>query len=264
MNKPLHLIKANKTVLTFILMVGFTIYLAGQAESFFNTPGELSFTVKTVTDNGNYAPKHVLAIWVEDDQGFVKTRKLRANQRKQYLYTWKSASNNNVIDAVTGATLSSHQTHDIIWDCTDIEGNVVPDGDYTIYVEFTEKHAQGPLMAVSFTKGTEEQHLTPPDEGNFINMALDFIPETTAVSEVHDMEELVYPNPGNGLFKLRLQNEKFFTLNVYNSAGARIMHKEGLANSSLYLIDLTAYNSGIYFVEVQQGDKRNQLKIIKQ
>ncbi|MEZ5197447.1 MAG: hypothetical protein R2764_13940 [Bacteroidales bacterium] len=51
--------------------------------------GELTFSVRTVTENGNYAPRHVLAIWVEDANGFVKTRKAMANQRKQYLYTWK-------------------------------------------------------------------------------------------------------------------------------------------------------------------------------
>ncbi len=49
-------------------------------------------------------PKHVLAIWVEDADGFVKTRKSMANQRKQYLYTWKAASNYNVVDAITGST----------------------------------------------------------------------------------------------------------------------------------------------------------------
>ena len=52
--------------------------------------GELTFTIRTVTAGGNYSPKHVLAIWVEDVNGFVKTRKAMANQRKQYLYTWKA------------------------------------------------------------------------------------------------------------------------------------------------------------------------------
>jgi PKD repeat protein len=138
--------------------------------------GELTFTVRTVTQNGTYAPKHVLAIWVEDADGFVKTRKAMANQRKQYLYTWHAASNYNVVDAITGPTLNSHQTHTVTWNCTDLAGDVVPDGDYTIWVEFTEKHAQGPLYTLTFTKGPNSQSISPPDETYFKDIQLDFVP----------------------------------------------------------------------------------------
>ena len=138
--------------------------------------GELSFTVRTVTANGNYSPKHVLAIWIEDIDGFVKSRKVMGSQRKQYLYTWVNASNYNVVDAITGATLSSHQTHSISWDCTDLDGNIVPDGDYVVFAEFTDKHAQGPLYSVTFTKGTDGQFLLLPDETYFKDMVLTFTP----------------------------------------------------------------------------------------
>jgi len=146
------------------------------------TPGDISFTVKTVTDNGNYAPRHVLAIWVEHEGDFVKTRKAMANQRKQYLYTWRDASNYNVVDAITGATLTSHQTHTVTWDCTDLDGEIVPDGNYVIWVEFTEKHAQGPLTSVEFTKGTEAVTINPPDEDHFINMEFTYTPEIEPTS----------------------------------------------------------------------------------
>jgi len=66
-----------------------------------------------------------------------KTLKKRAANREQYLYTWRATSNQNVVDAVTGATLSSHETHRVTWDCRDTAGAVVPDGDYRIRVEFT-------------------------------------------------------------------------------------------------------------------------------
>lgn len=138
--------------------------------------GELTFTVRTVTQNGTYAPKNVFVIWIEDADGFVKTRKAMANQRKQYLYTWKDASNYNVVDAITGSTLTSHQTHTVTWDCTDLDGNIVPDGDYTVWVEFTEKHAQGPLYSLSFTKGPDAQSISPADETYFKDIQLDFVP----------------------------------------------------------------------------------------
>ena len=153
---------------TWVLLVvfpGFSFADTDQTKA--TSSGEVTFTVRTVTEGGNYAPKHVLAIWVEDINGFVKTRKAMADQRIQYLYTWKAASNFNVVDAITGPTLTSHQTHTVSWDCTDLDGEIVPDGDYVVWAEFTEKHAQGPLYNITFTKGPDAQSMTPPDETYF-------------------------------------------------------------------------------------------------
>lgn len=144
-----------------------------------NTPGNLTFTVRTVSAGGNYAPKHVLAIWIEHNNTFVKTRKAMANQRKQYLYTWKAASNYNVVDAITGPTLTSHTTHTVTWDCTDLDGNIVEDGHYVVWVEFTDKHAQGPLYNIDFMKGPDPQSANPPDETYFKDISLEFTPVTS-------------------------------------------------------------------------------------
>lgn len=251
----------------WLIFVSLTIFISSSAIAqtvLTETAGEVTFSVKTVTANGNFAPKHVLAIWVEDMQGFVKTKLLRANQRKQYLYTWRSVSNDNVIDATTGATLTSHQTHTVIWDCTDVDGNIVPDGDYTIRVEFTEKHAQGPLTAVTFTKGTEEQHLTPSDEDNFINMTLDYIPETTGLSSSPENNLQVYPNPGNGFFKLTLPFPEPYEMDVYDVTGIHIYHQSGNGTESVVSFDLSEFNSGIYFVQIKQNKNIKTARIVKQ
>lgn len=161
--------------MTSMLLAAFTLpEIEMQKNS--NAGGELSFTVRTVTASGNYSPKHVLAIWIEHDGDFVKTRKAMANQRKQYLYTWKASSDYNVVDAITGATLTSHQTHTVTWDCTDLDGNIVPDGEYDVYAEFTDKHAQGPLYTLSFTKGADALSLSPGDETYFKDIELEFTP----------------------------------------------------------------------------------------
>lgn len=163
--------------------------------------GELNFTVRTVTAGGNYSPKHVFVVWIEDDNGFVKTRKLRGNARKQYLYTWKASttaagSPYNVVDAITGSTLTSHTTHTVSWDCLDLDGNIVPDGDYTVWVEFTDKHAQGPLYSLSFTKGPDAVNYTPSDETYFKDIELDFTPITAEFNsntqEICQNEELTF------------------------------------------------------------------------
>lgn len=136
------------------------------------TEGTLTFTVETVSNGGNYAPKHILAIWIEDAGAFVKTSKLRADKRKQYLYTWKNRSSENTVDAITGATLGSHQSHTITWDGTDVNGNVVTDGEYQVRVEFTDAHAQGPLYSLTFVKGAEEVSLAPANSGKYRNISL--------------------------------------------------------------------------------------------
>lgn len=148
-----------------------------------NTPGTVTFTATTKPAGGNFAPRHVLAIWVEHNGEFVKTRKAMANQRKQYLYKWKASSNYNVVDAITGPTLTYHQTHTVTWDCTDLDENVVPDGEYTMIIEFTDKHAQGPYYEVEFTKGTEPVVINPPDQTYIVNMQLTYEPETTASAD---------------------------------------------------------------------------------
>lgn len=165
------------TLFTWVLLILIPLYsLAGSDQEKAASSGELTFTIRTVTNNGTYSPKHVLAIWVEDLNGFVKTRKAMANQRKQYLYTWKAASDYNVVDAITGSTLTSHQTHTVTWDCTDLDGEIVPDGDYVVWTEFTDKHAQGPLYNITFTKGPNAQSMTPADETYFKDIELEFTP----------------------------------------------------------------------------------------
>lgn len=158
------------TVVMFIISFG-EIYAQQPSE------GTMTFTVRTVTFNGNFSPRHVLAIWVEDADGWVLTRKLRAEKRKQYLYTWNDKSGGNVTDATTGATLSSHQSHTVTWNCKDEDGALVPDGEYRVYVEFTEEHKQGPIRMVAFTKGPDAVSLTPADDANFKDLELQFEPK---------------------------------------------------------------------------------------
>lgn len=144
------------------------------------TDGNATFRVSTKTANGQYAPRHVLAIWVTDSQtNFVKTLKRMAATRIQYLRQWGPVSRSNVVDGITGATLNAHQTHTVTWNCRDTNGVVVPDGVYRFWVEFTEANAQGPWThtnVISFTKGASGATSTPPVLANFTNMQVVYAP----------------------------------------------------------------------------------------
>ncbi len=179
--------KALFLAASILFLTGYSSQLISQTP----TEGDMTFTVRTVTVNGNFSPKHVLAIWVEDSNGFVLSRKLRAVKRKQYLYTWNTQSGGNMVDAVTGETLKSHQTHTVTWDCKDVNGNLVPDGDYTVFVEYTEAHVQGPLRGIAFTKGAEPVSLTPVEDANFKDLALSFEPAIIVTAGYsHNAEDL--------------------------------------------------------------------------
>jgi hypothetical protein len=258
--------KALIISIAFIFISAIQSKIFGQNNQIF-TSGEVTFTVRTVTDNGTYSPKHVLAIWVEDANGFVKSRLVRANQRKQYLYKWMASSNNNVVDATTGATLSSHQTHTVTWDCTGLDGNEVPDGEYYIFIEYTDKHAQGPWTTVTFTKGPDEVHITPADLPYLKDMQLDFIPLVNGIGILEGSQNtLVYPNPGSGIFHIQNVFSGHIIVQLFDVQGKQVFNSS-IQNStpgSELTIDLSALQNGTYIIDLSDGSKHFVNKLIKQ
>lgn len=237
-----------------------------------STDGEMTFTVRTVTANGNFSPKHILAIWVEDGDGFVLTRKLRADKRKEYLYTWVSNSGENTVDAITGATLSDHETHTITWDCKDVDGNLTPDGVYTVYVEFTDAHVQGPLHTVSFTKGPDVAlSITPADATYFKDISLTFVP--AAVTSVSPFEASgnsnvdalhFYPNPSKGMVFINLDDRSgIFTLKIFKLNGSLVSSKEIKAPGSFH-VDMAEFESGSYLFQLDSEQQSAAQLIIKE
>lgn len=232
-----------------------------------STSGEMTFAVRTVTDNGNYSPKHVLAIWVEDANGFVKSRLVRANQRKQYLYKWVASSNNNVVDATTGATLTAHQTHTVTWDCTDLTGAEVPDGEYHIFVEYTDKHAQGPWTMVTFIKGPDEQHTTPDDLEFIKDIQLDFIPLINNIGTPKDSQNaVVYPNPGSGVFHIQNVFSGSVSVQLFDVQGKQVFNSliQNPSPNTELSIGLSELPNGTYVIDLSDGSKHFVNKLIKQ
>lgn len=136
-------------------------------------PSKLSFSVTTVSANGRYSPRNIYAIWVVDAQDkFVKTLAKFARTRQVYLTGWNRAAGGNVVDAVTGATMSNHGTRSVTWDLTNASKQPVPDGDYKIVLELTDKDGTGPTTSVSFTKGPSGVRLNPPNASSFTQMSL--------------------------------------------------------------------------------------------
>jgi hypothetical protein len=144
------------------------------------TGGTATFAVTTTPTKGQFAPRHVIAIWVSDGNGaLVRTLQVRGAKYGKHLTRWVSKAGTNELHGVTGATLKTHQTHTVTWDCRDAKGNVVPDGFYCINVEFTDANDAGPATPeghIRFEVGPRACEVKAKDLPQFRDMSVKFTP----------------------------------------------------------------------------------------
>lgn len=129
-----------------------------------------------------YQPTHVLAVWVENQGGtIVKTISRHADIRRVALVAWQQKAGTNDVDAISGATRTTHATPvQITWDLKDRQGAVVADGTYTIRMEVSDTNAttanQNNQGTFTFVKGTAPQMQTGLSNGRFTNVSINFTP----------------------------------------------------------------------------------------
>jgi len=141
-----------------------------------NTTG-LIVSAVTSTAGGGFAPRNVVAIWVENSSGtFVKSLTVYASTRKYDLTKWSTASTGNTTDATTGATQSSFGTIYGTWNGTDTKGAVVADGTYKVCMELSDKDDTGNFSSFTFTKGTATSTQTPANTSSFSSVTIKWMP----------------------------------------------------------------------------------------
>jgi hypothetical protein len=216
------------------------------------TEGTLTVTATTGNAGGNYAPKNIVAIWIEDEQGdFVKTLLAYAQTRKNHLNTWEASTTAagspfNVVDAITGATKSSHGTRTCTWNAKDVNSTLVADGNYTVRMELTDKNGTGNFSSFSFTKGPEDQTLNPLGVPSFSSISITWEPLFIGVDEpLSEKNYHVYPNPTNGIFKV--SGKDIEGVQVLTSSGSQVY--SGTSTS----VDLSGQPNGIYYVQIMTG-----------
>jgi len=235
----------KKTLLFVLILLLFSNLVSGQ------TNGQLTVGFKTTTYNGAEAPKHILAVWVTKADGtFVKTLMAYTvtTKYRQYLTKWKSATNStyNMVDAVTGATLTSHGTRSCTWDCTDVAKVVQPDGDYRINVEFTEASAAGKIATISFTKNATpaSTFTTITSSTNVSSISVVWSPVNTAVDNI-DYEKYykIYPNPVSSV--LFVTGSDIREVSLYDMQGKNIL------NTTENQLDFSQYKPGNYLIKIR-------------
>ena len=105
----------------------------------------LTSGVRPPDAGGRSAPKNVGAIWIERADGtFVRTLELWATTRRKWLLGFLESTGGNTVDAVTGATLKVHTTHEVEWDLRDSFGCPVEQGAYVVVVGKTDREGAPP------------------------------------------------------------------------------------------------------------------------
>lgn len=125
------------------------------------TEGMLTLAYSTQTLNGQYAPDHVSAVWIENsNREYVDTIEVVGRIRYKGLQTYMARAcqdrEKTGVDAITSATHRSHMDPhaDIVWDGMDFEDNPAPDGQYMLYIEVTETDkGDGYMIDYPFRKG---------------------------------------------------------------------------------------------------------------
>lgn len=229
---------------------------------FAQTDGTLSVSTTTSSTGGNYAPKNIVAIWVEDNQGnFVKTLLAYAQTRKQHLNIWEASttaagSPYNTTDAISGATRTSHATRTCSWNGTDVNGILVADGTYRLRMELTDKNGTGNYSTFTFTKGTNPDNQTPANVPSFSSISINWEPVATGINDPDLAKKyMVIPNPTSG--KFQVQGENILKVEVLNQAGAEMTTGSSLS------IDITNQPEGIYFVKITTDKGIISKKLLK-
>ncbi|MGB4665324.1 MAG: T9SS type A sorting domain-containing protein, partial [Bacteroidales bacterium] len=62
---------------------------------------------------------------------------------------------------------------------------------------------------------------------------------------------LLYPNPTSGIANLNLDLEKDFTIEIFNSLGAKVLQENIISNS----IDLSLLPEGIYYYRIKENNQ---------
>ena len=222
------------------------------------TPGTLSFSV-TTTSTGGYSPAHVMAIWIENSTtSFIKTKIRYSNSENlDHLQTWVTKSGQNVVDAITGATRTTHGTITFLWNGTNVAGTVVPDGDYSIWLEMSWASSLTTGKTVNsfpFTKGTAIFHSTPANTANFLSPVIDWTPASTAVEGLLENKDIVvYPNPSSGLINIDFKNPHQEGLMEVISINGKVVYAEKISDvpAGKRTFDLSSLSDGIYFCRLR-------------
>ena len=252
----------KRLLLPISLVVSLSIMaqLSSPAEMQVASAGTLSVTVTTASTGGKYAPENVMAIWVVNSTGvFVKTLMEYGTSEKAYLTNWKTATSStyNIVDAISGATRTSHGVRTCTWNGTNVSKNVVDDGTYTLKMELTDKSSTGNVGSFTFNKSNVVQTLTPTTVPSFSGITINWIPTNTAVDNTEEDKLFrIYPNSAKS--DIYVSGFGISRIDILDIKGRVVL------SSETQQIKLTSLANGVYFCKIHNDQADVVKKFVKQ
>lgn len=163
--------------------------------------GTLTVSFDTTSKGGNYSPRNVVAVWIQNSSGqLVKTIGRWAGERRNSLVSWSQAAGAADADAVSGATRANHGRLSVTWDGRNRAGVEVPDDTYTVRLELADRNSVVPTDnhqgSFAFVKGLSPVNTNVSGNG-FNNVNIIYTPgPTTCNNGVIDANETCDP-PGS-------------------------------------------------------------------
>jgi hypothetical protein len=235
---------------TFVLLLFCSIHI----QLFSQTNGTFSFSVTTTAPSGSYGTENLLAIWIENSQSaFIKTKVKYLSGELDHMATWVSKSGQNVVDATTGPTRAGHGTVTFLWNGTDVNGTLMPDGSYKVWLEMAWDRSLTTGKTVNsftFTKGVSAFNSTPANTANFLSIVLDWTPLSTGIEGMLESKDMiVYPNPTSGILNLDFKkSEKECLIKIINEAGkVEFTQKITDVQAGPRSLDLSRLQNGNYY-----------------
>jgi hypothetical protein len=225
------------------------------------TAGTLTVTTTTSEVGGRYKPKNIVAIWIEDGaNNFVRTVLAYAQTRKQYLTGWKNATTHagtpyNIVDAISGATRTSHAYRSCTWNATNLNNQIVQDGIYEIHMEITDQNATGRSASFTFVKGLNSVTLNPADFPSFSGVTISWQPSTSSVAD--DLTDLItiYPNPVTS--KTYISGPDIKSIMLLTLKGKIVL------TTKSNTIEMANLPAGVYIAKIETGKGTILKKVLK-
>jgi hypothetical protein len=150
--------------------------------------GTLAISFKTDARPGEYDKAGLRdnngVVWIEDAAGRHVTTLERWGVRwlltnlRTYLLTKMRLGCPDPPDIISTATKFSHEVHDLKWNGKNLDGDVVPDGMYYLWIEVQvdEQQPKLPAVTIPFTKDRNTWTLQIPPSGTQTAMTLTYTP----------------------------------------------------------------------------------------
>lgn len=277
------------------LNLGLVVLLCFVANMKAQTAGTLTFTYtqpQPTSPSLNQGVKNVYAVWIENAAGtFIKTKcRYTSTSTDDHLPTWASKSGCasttiatgttcSTTDASTGATRTTATSptafgsKTITWDGKNVvgttNGTTVVDGSYKIWVESSwndgSNNIHNELIGFTFTKGPNEQTLTPAGDTYINTVTLHWLPTGLSVNQnlAENPVVVIYPVPSKGVFNIDAKNE-IKSIKVYDLLGKVVYQqemKQSIANTTVS-VDLSTVTDGNYIISLQNDNGVSNYEVI--